>query len=36
MRITRAIARFQQWQTLLGNRAKRQRAGGAAPSPNST
>lgn len=27
VRITRANARFQQWQALLGNRAKRQRAG---------
>ncbi|MGV9307904.1 TrmH family RNA methyltransferase [Nonomuraea sp. NPDC003727] len=26
LRITRANARFQQWQALLGNRAKRQRA----------
>ncbi|WP_344056951.1 RNA methyltransferase, partial [Sphaerisporangium rubeum] len=27
VRVTRANARFQQWQALLGNRAKRQRAG---------
>ena len=27
MRVTRANARFQQWQALLGNRAKRQRSG---------
>ncbi|TDD17719.1 RNA methyltransferase [Nonomuraea diastatica] len=27
LHITRANARFQQWQALLGNRAKRQRAG---------
>ncbi|MEV0617396.1 TrmH family RNA methyltransferase [Nonomuraea sp. NPDC050404] len=27
LRISRANARFQQWQALLGNRAKRQRAG---------
>jgi TrmH family RNA methyltransferase len=28
VRITRANARFQQWQALLGLRTKRQRAGG--------